>query len=77
MNIKDVKIRDYFAAQLMSGQVNKFYTGQMRKLVKKGIGDEKDVYVTQSNKEATLDSINKATKMSYIIADSMMKARDL
>ena len=72
MNDK-IQLRDFFAAQLMSGKVNDFYSQAHRENVAQKEGDEEWVQV--SAEEATRRAIEKAAKNAYIIADALLKAR--
>ena len=68
-----IELRDFFAAQLMSGKVNEFYSQDHRENIAKEGEPENWVYV--SAEEATKRGIEKAAKNAYIIADAMIKAR--
>ena len=72
MNDK-IELRDFFAAQLMSGKVNDFYSQSHRENVAKKQGD--DEWVQVSAEEATRRAIERAAKKAYIIADALLKAR--
>ena len=72
MNDK-IQLRDFFAAQLMSGKVNDFYAQAHRENVAQKEGDEEWVQI--SAEEATRRAIEKAAKNAYIIADALLKAR--
>ena len=72
MNEK-IELRDFFAAQLMSGKVNDFYSRAHRENVAQKQGDEEWVQV--SAEEATKRAIEKAAKNAYIIADALLNAR--
>ena len=71
--MKEIKLRDFFAAQLMSGKVNDFYSQARRENIAQKQGDEEWVQV--SAEEATKRAIEKAAKNAYIIADALLKAR--
>jgi hypothetical protein len=72
MNDK-IELRDFFAAQLMSGKANNFYSQAYRENIAQKQGDEEWVQV--SAEEATRRAIEKAAKSAYIIADALLKAR--
>lgn len=69
----EIELRDFFAAQLMSGKVNDFYSQAHRENVAQKQGYEEWVQV--SAEEATRRAIEKAAKNAYIIADALLKAR--
>jgi hypothetical protein len=69
----EIELRDFFAAQLMSGKVNDFYSQAHRENVAQKQGDEEWVQV--SAEEETRRAIDKAAKNAYIIADALLKAR--
>ncbi len=69
----EIELRDFFAAQLMSGKVNDFYSQSHRENIAQKQGDEEWVQV--SAEEATRRAIEKAAKNAYIIADALLKAR--
>jgi hypothetical protein len=71
--MNNIELRDFFAAQLMSGNVNKFYSMAYRENVSQKQGEEEWVQV--SAEEATRREIQEAAKNAYIIADAMLKAR--
>ena len=71
---EEIKLRDFFAAQLMSGKVNDFYTLAHRENISEIEGEEKWVHVTAE--EATKRRIEKAAKNAYVIADALLKARE-
>lgn len=71
MNDK-IELRDFFAAQLMSGKVNDLYDGARRE--NRGT-KEKEEWVYLTSDEATQQRIDDAAKMAYRIADSLLKAR--
>lgn len=70
---EEIKLRDFFAAQLMSGKVNDFYSQAHRENVAIKEGDEEWVQV--SAEEATRRRIEKAAKFAYVIADALLEAR--
>jgi hypothetical protein len=70
---EEIKLRDFFAAQLMSGKVNEFYTSAHRENIAEIAGEENWVHVTAE--EATKRRIEKAAKNAYVIADALLKAR--
>jgi len=70
---EEIKLRDFFAAQLMSGKVNEFYTSAHRENISEIEGEENWVHVTAE--EATKRRIEKAAKNAYVIADALLKAR--
>lgn len=72
MNDK-IELRDFFAAQLMSGKVNDFYSQSHRENIAQKQGD--DEWVQVSAEEATRRAIDRAAKNAYIIADALLKAR--
>ena len=72
----NIELRDYFAAQLVSGNVDKYYDAARRKLVAKGIDKKDDEWIHLTSEEATQERIEKAAKMAYRIADEMIKARE-
>jgi hypothetical protein len=69
---EEIKLRDFFAAQLMSGKVNDFYSLAHREKVIKESDEE---WVQVSAEEATRRRIEKAAKFAYIIADALLEAR--
>jgi hypothetical protein len=71
--MEEIKLRDFFVAQLMSGKVNDFYSQARRENIAQKQGDEEWVQV--SAEEATKRAIEKAAKNAYIIADALLKAR--
>lgn len=73
MILDEIELRDFFAAHIMSGMVNDFYTAAHRENVSLKNGDEEWVQV--SSEEATSRRINKAAKQAYVIADALLKAR--
>lgn len=72
--MKDIELRDFFAAQVMSGKVNDFYRTEYRKNISMKQGQEE--YVKVSFDEATKEAIKNAAEMAYFIADELLKARD-
>jgi len=72
MNDK-IELRDIFAAQLMSGKVNDFYSQAYRENVSQKQGDEEWVQVLAE--EATRRAIERAANNAYVIADALLKAR--
>ena len=70
---EEIKLRDFFAAQLMSGKVNDFYSAADRKNIAE-IGDE-EKWIQRSAEEVTNERIEKAAKNAYKIADALLKAR--
>ena len=70
---EEIKLRDFFAAQLMSGKVDEFYTSAHRENISEKEGEENWVHVTAE--EATKRRIEKAAKNAYVIADALLKAR--
>ena len=71
---ENIKLRDYFAAQLMSSKVNDLYSSARRENISQKQDDEEWVKLTAD--EATQDRIDKAAKMAYRISDALLKARD-
>jgi hypothetical protein len=69
----EIELRDFFAAQLMCGKVNYFYSQAHRENIAQKQGDEEWVHV--SAEEATKRAIEKAAKNAYVIADALLKAR--
>lgn len=70
---EEIKLRDFFAAQLMSGKVNDFYSAADRKNIAEIEGEEK--WIQRSAEEVTNERIEKAAKNAYKIADALLKAR--
>lgn len=70
---EEIKLRDFFAAQLMSGKVNDFYSAADRKNISEIEGEEK--WIQRSAEEVTNERIEKAAKNAYKIADALLKAR--
>jgi len=71
---EEIKLRDFFAAQLMSGMVNHFYSAADRhNIAEKG---EKEKWIQRSADEVTNERIEKAAKNAYKIADALLKARE-
>lgn len=70
---EEMTLRDFFAAQIMSGKVNDFYSQGHRENVSQIQGEEEWIQV--SAEEATRRAIDKAAKNAYIIADALLKAR--
>jgi hypothetical protein len=71
----NIEIRDFIAAQLMSGKVNDFYSSSRRENI--GEKNGKEEWVQVSAEEATKREIDKAAKNAYVIADAMIRARKL
>ena len=71
--MKNIDLRDFFAAQLMSSKVNDLYDAARRENIAKKQGDEEWIRLTTD--EATQIRIDKAAKMAYRIADALLKAR--
>jgi len=72
MNDK-IELRDFFAAELMSGKVNDFYTqAQIENLAGE---NETEDWKQVSADEATDRTIERAAKNAYKIADALLKAR--
>lgn len=71
--MKKIKLRDFFAAHLMSSKVNDFYSQSHRENISKDNQIEEWTHVTAE--EATKRRIEKAAKNAYIIADALIKAR--
>jgi len=69
----EIELRDFFAAKLMSGKVNDFYSQARIENIAQKQGDEDWVQV--SAEEATRRAIEKAAKNAYLIADALLKAR--
>lgn len=69
----NIELRDFFAAQLMSGKTNDLYDVAQRKNIAKDDSYEEWIHLTAE--EATQERIDKAAKMSYRIADALLKAR--
>jgi len=69
----NIELRDFFAAQLMSGKASDLYDTARRKNIAKDDNYEEWIHLTAE--EATQERIEKAAKMSYKIADALLKAR--
>lgn len=69
----NIELRDFFAAQLMSGKANDLYDAARRKNIAKDDSYEEWIHLTAE--EATQERIENAAKMSYRIADALLKAR--
>lgn len=69
----DIELRDFFAAQLMSGKVDDFYRAAYRENIAKE--KETEIWKQVSAKEATKRAIDTASKNAYTIADAMINAR--
>ena len=71
--MENIELRDFFAAELMSGMVNDFYSAADRKnIAERG---KPDNWIQRTAEQVTAERINKAAKMAYIIADAMIAAR--
>ena len=71
--MSNIELRDFFAAELMSGKVNDFYSAADRKnIAEKG---EPENWIQRTAEEVTTERINNAAKMAYRIADAMIAAR--
>ena len=71
--MKNIDLRDFFAAQLMSSKVNDLHDAARRENIAKKQGGEEWIHLTAD--EATQARIDKAAKMAYRIADALLKAR--
>ena len=70
---ENIELRDFFAGQIMSSNVDKFHDAARRKNIAKKQGDEEWVHLTSA--EATQERIDDAAKMAYRIADALLKVR--
>jgi len=70
--MNDIKLRDYFAGQLIAGKVNDFYCEAHRENISKKEGEEQWVQV--SAYEATRRAIEQAAEQAYVIADALVQA---
>lgn len=64
--MNDIKLRDYFAGQLMAGKVNDIYASRVE--------EEEELWVQVSSAEATLKAIEQVAEQAYIIADALVRA---
>lgn len=71
----NIELRDFFAAQLMSGKVNDFYSQTHRENILQNVNTNREEWVVVSAEEATQRAIDRAAKMAYTIADALIKAR--
>ena len=71
--MNDIKLRDFFAAHIMSGMVNEFYGIEHRENISED--PEKEEWIIVSAKEDTEKRIREAAKMAYRIADALIIAR--
>lgn len=71
--MENISLRDFFAAQLMSGKVFDFKSSSYRKKISKE--GEKEEWILLSAEEATKERIENAAITAYIIADAMIMAR--
>jgi len=72
---QDIELRDFFAAQLMSGKVGSFFRQKHRE----NIAGEKETEIWKqvSSEEATRRQIEKSAAEAYKISDVMLKVREL
>lgn len=70
----EIKLRDFFVAQLMNSKVSDFYSPAHRKNIAKCGEEENWILITAE--EATQERIENAAKMAYKIADVLLKVRN-
>jgi DNA polymerase III delta prime subunit len=69
----NIELRDFFAAELMSGKVDDFYSQAHRENL--AGENETENWKQVSADEATNRRIERAAKNAYKIADALLKAR--
>lgn len=70
---EEIELRDYFAAHVMSGKVQDFFAQTYRKNIAKK--KELEEWIVVSSEEATIERIETAAELAYMIADALLEAR--